>query len=96
VPLNNPVNYCFYKLARPKGFEPLDPNLGSVLIDQCNICRVHFRSHVIVWSEWQDLNLRPPRPERGPLSFNAPCELHYYRGRYAAFFAARLELKKVS
>jgi hypothetical protein len=20
------------------------------------------------WSEWQDLNLRPPRPERGALS----------------------------
>jgi hypothetical protein len=19
------------------------------------------------WSEWQDLNLRPPRPERGPM-----------------------------
>ena len=23
--------------------------------------------HLFSWSEWQDLNLRPPRPERGAL-----------------------------
>src|SRR5215831_6665290 len=27
------------------------------------------------WSEWQDLNLRPPRPERGALSAIAPALL---------------------
>ena len=27
---------------------------------------------LIIWSEWQDLNLRPPRPERGALSGEVP------------------------
>ena len=26
---------------------------------------VRFRHSAKCWSEWQDLNLRPPRPERG-------------------------------
>jgi len=28
---------------------------------------VELRSQAKCWSEWQDLNLRPPRPERGEL-----------------------------
>jgi hypothetical protein len=28
-----------------------------------------------VWSEWQDLNLRPPRPERGALPATLPFRL---------------------
>jgi hypothetical protein len=36
--------------------------LAEVLADRSDISRKY-------WSEWQDLNLRPPRPERGvPLS----------------------------
>jgi hypothetical protein len=27
----------------------------------------HFCNSAKYWSEWQDLNLRPPRPERGGL-----------------------------
>src|SRR5215467_11008363 len=30
------------------------------------------------WSEWQDLNLRPPRPERGSGPAEFPSELHSY------------------
>src|ERR1700680_1167461 len=35
-----------------------------------NLWRTLWRAHFVFglcWSEWQDLNLRPPRPERGAL-----------------------------
>jgi hypothetical protein len=35
--------------------------LANALADLVGICAKY-------WSEWQDLNLRPPRPERGALS----------------------------
>jgi hypothetical protein len=31
------------------------------------------------WSEWQDLNLRPPRPERGALPDRATLPLYLRR-----------------
>ena len=37
-----------------------DPNLWG-------IGRNRYLSICFFWSEWQDLNLRPPRPERGAL-----------------------------
>jgi hypothetical protein len=27
--------------------------------------RESLQNQFVIWSEWQDLNLRPPRPERG-------------------------------
>ena len=29
---------------------------------------VRSAKYLMCWSEWQDLNLRPPRPERGTLA----------------------------
>jgi hypothetical protein len=58
-------------LARPKGFEPLTSAFGGSARQAPG---VRFRSPYQApqsifawenWSEWQDLNLRPPRPERG-------------------------------
>jgi hypothetical protein len=58
-------------MARPKGFEPLTPRF----VVWCSIQLSYGRPYVVVpslmngsrvaWSEWQDLNLRPARPERG-------------------------------
>ena len=35
------------------------------------------------WSEWQDLNLRPPRPERGALPSDRVASMSWARRRYA-------------
>src|SRR6516164_10394079 len=40
-----------------------------------------------IWSEWQDLNLRPPRPERVPPQENSTFSVKYgyVRGRLFTF-----------
>ena len=61
------------EMARPKGFEPLTPRFVVWCSIQLSYGRLFFfltplrGAPLLSWSEWQDLNLRPPRPERGAL-----------------------------
>src|SRR6266446_5006587 len=50
------------------------------------------------WSEWQDLNLRPPRPERGALPSDRAASMSWARRRYAhhaGTFGVKNKLAKV-
>ena len=55
-----------FRPAQP-GFPLAAPSIGGSIGGECKIWAK-------CWSEWQDLNLRPPRPERGDSS-PAPCNL---------------------
>jgi len=44
------------------GFPLVPPSIGGPIGGKCKIWAK-------CWSEWQDLNLRPPRPERGGLLY---------------------------
>ena len=41
--------------------------MSGYLCRFCAIIGTKVREVLDLWSEWQDLNLRPPRPERGAL-----------------------------
>src|SRR6478736_4548486 len=50
-----------------------------------------------IWSEWQDLNLRPPRPERVPLQKNSMISMKYRYVRGPSFtFGCGITVGKLS
>jgi hypothetical protein len=48
------------------------------------------------WSEWQDLNLRPPRPERGALPMGLPQEIELLTPRFVVWRFGRQVREMVS
>jgi hypothetical protein len=50
------------RFGRPLLVKSPNPHVASVAKDKCERDVIYCEES---WSEWQDLNLRPPRPERG-------------------------------
>ena len=69
-PVRDASEFVQFRPAQP-GFPLAPPSTGGPIGGECKIWAK-------CWSEWQDLNLRPPRPERGDLS-PAPCNVGNFR-----------------
>jgi DNA-binding MurR/RpiR family transcriptional regulator len=59
--LKNRLNCCLSNDRRQSAFEP-----AYLVVEVAEI--IIHKADEPTWSEWQDLNLRPPRPERGAIS----------------------------